>query len=505
MQKCAFAGNSVRRQTVLTVLILGALLGALAPRPVLAATPRPAHGASLARPSRQFWVARSTGWQHLWLEQVAEGAHVRLYAAKAWSLSAGEADDLVSTFEARILPTDVRLFGSVPGLTPVDIALVPLDNTTLGYFDQNDVDPVATGGDQAHSNHANVLFARLPSAMPDRNKLADTEEVIAHELQHLIEYRARIVQRHLRPQDDWLNEGLSFYAQIANGFWTPRDALKLGAACGDPFWPVTSLNRSLSFLRHDARIAYGRAGLFMTYLVGRFGPRMARNLVLSPYAGMAAVDNRVHSIDPGLSAPSVYADWGVAQYLRQPGIYGYGPYARNLRSAPRLALPAVTAYPFDSQAAGAAPFTLRPWGQAFYQFVTRGGQNTQIRVDAPPGTARIAAVMEDTSHVSHPLVRWLSFRRDGSALLKLNSLADLYNRVTLVVSAFPGLNGTGAVSRIRLRAALINVSDNDRPTGSAAPAGGNPDLTLGKVLQLDQPVSVLAVNPEATRISAGDA
>jgi hypothetical protein len=399
---------------------------------------------------------------HMRLEEVAGSAHLHLYAPSSTQLATWQARQLVTAFEMRIFPTDTRLFGYPPRMAPVDVALVPLDTMTLGYFDQNDVDPSGPGGDSVHSNRANVLFARLPNAMPDRNKLADTEEVLAHELQHLIEYRARVLQHHLAPEESWLNEGLSFYAQLASGYWTPRDVLKLDAACGTPTWPVTSLSQTGSFLSHSARIAYGRAGLFVVYLAGRFGPRIAHELIGSPATGMAAVDIAVRGLNPRESAQSVFADWGVAQYLHARGIYGYGVYARNLTATPSLTWPAVSAFPFDSHGLATPAFTLKPWGQAYYQLATRGGENLQVRVDAPAGTIRAAAIMEDTTHFAQPTVRWLQPGADGSMLFRLNRLGDLYDRVTLSVSYEPRtLADGGPPVRIRLRASLVNVSDHD--------------------------------------------
>jgi hypothetical protein len=472
----------------------------------IAATFQPARAASASRPSRLFWVARSSGWSHLRLEEVAQSTRVRVYAPPSAHLPAWQARELVAAFDSRIFPTDVRIFGFPPRLAPVDIALVPLDSMTLGYFDQNDVNAGAPGGDPAHSNRANVLFARLPSAMPDADKLADTEEVLAHELQHLIEYRVRVLDRRLAPEETWLNEGMSFLAQIVNGYWTPRDVLKVQAACGSPSWPVTTLNQSLSFLRHNARIAYGRAGLFVTYLAGRFGPGIARDIIDTPDTGLAAVDDQVHARDPRLDVGQVFADWGVTQYLHARGRYSYGPYSPRLRPVPALAVPVVSTFPFDSRPLTSSAFTLQPWGQAYYQFFTHGGRNLEIRVDAPPGAVRVAAVVEDSTRFSPPVVRWLSARSDGSLLFRLDALANIYDRVTLVVSAEPGISAPDTqLTRLRVRSYLVNMSDNDRAGRLAASALRDPNLALRQILQLRHPVAVLPVDPESPRIPVGDA
>src|SRR5205085_7122624 len=109
----------------------------------------------------------------------------------------------------------------------------------LGYFNEADVQPFTT--DALHSNGGNVLYIRLPSTMPDKNRAADVGEVAAHELQHLIDFRLRVIDHGLAREEDWLNEGLSFYAQLANRYFTPRDRLKIRAAAGNPGWQVTSM------------------------------------------------------------------------------------------------------------------------------------------------------------------------------------------------------------------------------------------------------------------------
>jgi hypothetical protein len=438
----------------------------------ISARPTPAHAAGTWH---WFWFQDSTGLRHVRCVRLAAGPDVRVYAAPTDRVNTSDARSLVSTFERHILPTDVQTFGWPRLLTPVSILFVRLDGTTLGYFDQNDISPSAPGGDPTHSNRSNVLYVRLPATMPDADRLLDTDEVVAHELQHLIEYRLRAVDHRQNTEPDWLNEGLSFYAQLANGYWTPRDALKLQAATTSPWWPVTSLRNDFNFLRHNARLAYGRAGLFVTYLAARFGAPFVHDLLASADTGMAAVDDAIEARDPHADAGSAFADWGVAQYLDRTGSYGYRSFSGELRRQPSLALPEVRSYPFDSAPASSEQLRLDPWGQAYVRFDARGNHTLRIEVDGQVAPFRIAAILQDSNGVVQSTVRWLKSRSSGSMNYSLAGFGGLYDRVTLALSDVPSpiTSSAGEATAIRLRARLVDVRDDDGVARPAPSAGHN--------------------------------
>lgn len=452
--------------------------------------------------SRPFWVARAVGWSHARYTLLAHGPHVNLYARLADHVPFALARSIVTTVERHILPEDRRLFGTPRGMFPVDIVLARLDAMTLGYFDPNDVNPSSSFGDPGHTNRANAVYVRLPATMPDRNKFQDTCEVIAHELQHLISYRLRVLERHVAAEEDWLNEGLSFYAQLANGYWTRRDLLKARAAAANPSWPVTSLYESVGFLRGNGRLAYGRAGAFVTYLATRFGPAFVRGLEISNLVGLQAVDSGIRARSPRLDLPSVFGDWGVADYLRWTGLYGYGALDGDMRLTPALAVPEVTIYPFDSQKLDARRFLLRPWGQEYFSFAGYTAGQLQIDVRGSIGRLRVAAILQDTDGHAPPRVHWLTFHHGGVARFCGPAFGSPYDRVTVAVSAVSAPAEALPPQPVTVSARLVDMGDHNGVTRPAAAARHHANLPVLHLRQFDQLLPVWKVNPESARIAA---
>lgn len=400
--------------------------------------------------TRWFWVNRASGWAYIRADVLAMGRYVTVYAPPG-SVSTSDGRLLSDVFDQHIYPTDVRLFGSPRGLRPVTVLLAPLDGITMGYFDDNDLVP-SRHGDPLHRNHGNVLYVRLPSSMPDRNKLADTAEVMAHELQHLIEFRLRVLDHHYSVEDDWLNEGLSFYAQLVNGYYTQRDVLKVQAAAAEPTWQVTGLKSNSRSLAHHARVAYGRAGLFVTYLAVRFGPSFIQALVRDRRTGLRAVDALLRAHHQ--TAAQVFADWGVASYLDQAGIYGYGPFSQLVRATPAFVRPPITSLPFDSTRSG-PPLLLAPWGHLYVRFVPSGSDPIRFRLGAPRGHIRAAVVLESSRGAVEPTVQWLEYDRRGQATVTARGFGRPYDVATAVIA---DVSPVGAADRIRLQADSVDVS-----------------------------------------------
>jgi hypothetical protein len=207
-----------------------------------------------AQTGRWLWYANDSGWHHAYVLRLATGPHVAVYAEQG-TVSLHDARMIADAFSWRIYPRDTSAFGDPSGLASVSIALLPLGGITLGYFNEDDVAANRPGADMSHSNRSNVLYVRTPSTMPDSTRLADVGEVVAHELQHLIDFRTRVVVHTWVPEDDWLNEGLSVYAQFANHYFTRRDALKVQAAAANPGWQLTALNSSNASVISHARAA----------------------------------------------------------------------------------------------------------------------------------------------------------------------------------------------------------------------------------------------------------
>jgi hypothetical protein len=333
----------------------------------------------------------------------------------------------------------------------VGIVLTPLDGSILGYFNEDDLLPALAG---AYSNHGNFLYVRPPKDMPDRDRMADVGEVAAHELQHLIDFRLRVIDRGYPREETWLNEGLSFYAQLANRFFTPRDRLKVLAAAQSPGWRVTSMVDSADSLLQHARTAYGRAGLFVTYLANRFGSGFIRDVLTDPHTGMTAINDALRARHQSLS--QAFADWGVASLLNRTGVYGYGPMSRLVRANPRLARPVITSLPYDSSS-GLSPLAMGAWSHLYLRICTRRDNTLSMRVEAPTSRVRVALVLAEYDQ-DLPQVIWLRPDARGHFTLSVPHFGVDLRGATIVAAD----TSNGATSdRIRVKASLVDMPDNN--------------------------------------------
>lgn len=418
---------------------------------------------------RWFWFQGPKGWTRAPLVLVAQGPDVRVFATDSHAASLRDANTLVASFERHILPNDLRLFGTPAHLGVVQILLVPLQPGILGYFDPTDLSPGSPAG---LFNRGNFLYIRPASAMPDRPASIEVQEVVAHELCHLIQYRLRVLDHRLVPQATWLNEGLAFYAQLGMRYWTRRDAIKLAAAAATPSWPVDDLHSNDNFLRRHARVAYGRAGLFVNYLAGRYGPAFVRDLVVTRPAGLAGVAAALRGFDSTHTLSDVFADWGVAQQLCGHGRYGFSGVPVGERSPPRSAVPNITAYPWASRDSAAA-LSLAPFGQAYLRFLTNRIIDLRLSVRGPPGQVRAAVVLQDSEHVLVSRVRWLNFDSRGGGSIRIDGYGGLYDRLTLAISRVAPPGAAGGVARpVRVRADLWR--DGGEATSDSVSETGHP-------------------------------
>lgn len=413
---------------------------------------------------RSFWVFVGSGWQRLGCDELGQGAHVTIFGCPGTSVASTQVAAMIDAFERHIFATNTRLFGLPRQLGQVNIVLVPLSGMTIGYFDENDLLFNGDSFDPKHSNHANILYVRPPDTMPDADKMAEENEAVAHELQHLFEFRIRALDHGYLPQDDWLNEGLSFYAQVANGYWTPRDEMKMDAAAATPGWRVTSLNEGSAFLRHHARTSYGRAGLFMTYLGAQYGSNFTRRIVANPRPGLPAIDEVLHSKPYHTSLAAAFASWGVAALLNRPGTYGYRGLVKG-RVTPTLAVSPVRSYPFDTQRSLPPGISLDPWAHGYLQFQTKEIGALQLTVKGAPHCFRVGAVLETPGSLPDTSIQWFTFDPRGTGRLTIQAFGERSQRLTLVMShvaPVPYGSDTGPVDRLRVQASLVHTPYHDR-------------------------------------------
>jgi hypothetical protein len=421
-------------------------------------TPAPAQ----AQIGRWLWYASQTGWHHVYAARLASGPHVSVFAEEG-TVSQHDARMVADAFSWRIYPTDTSIFGNPPGLGTVSIALLPLGGITLGYFNEDDIAPNRPGADASHSNRTNMLYVRTPSTMPDSTRLADVGEVVAHELQHLIDFRIRVVDHGWKPEDDWLNEGLSVYAQFANHYFTQRDALKVQAAAADPGWQLTALNSANASLIAHARAAYGRAGLFVSYLAARFGPSIARDLINTRQTGTVAVAQVLEQRHASL--PQVFADWGVASYVNQTGRYGYGALGPSIKPRPRLLAPPVSGEDVEYGYRRRVP--MAPWTQQYLTLNAGSPGTLLLHVRSAPSHVGVAAVLQRPGYPQNTIVRWLQPDFNGNLVARIRNFGQFYTSASVVFA--DACNGSASAA-LRLEVRLVNVSSDDRVSRPAPSA-----------------------------------
>lgn len=245
--------------------------------------------------------------------------HVYFWVEEGISADEKEIQNLVSTFENKIYPTNREFFGSEwsPGVDGDPHLYIlyanGLGRSLAGYFSSADeYSPLAHEFSNAHEMFLlNADNIQLGSEY--------TYGVLAHEFQHMIHwYRDR-------NEETWLNEGFSELASFLNGYdgggfdsaYVRNPDIQLND------WPTNP---------RQTPPHYGSAFLFLTYFLDRFGDQATKALVGEPENGMVSVDKVLADLgernpDNGapLSGDDVFLDWTVATYTNDKSV-GEGHY-----------------------------------------------------------------------------------------------------------------------------------------------------------------------------------
>ncbi len=150
------------------------------------------------------------------------------------------ANELLDRFDNQIAPLDHAFFGlprdeqgrDYDGNGVVILFLTPRVATEetglLGFFDSTDLQ---LASEVPNSNAADILYLNPPGGDISLDDLSGT---IGHEYQHIIYYYAKVINGGSTPDDVWLDEGMSTFAEDMLGYG--QDAFKNIAA----YLPVVS-------------------------------------------------------------------------------------------------------------------------------------------------------------------------------------------------------------------------------------------------------------------------
>jgi len=230
-----------------------------------------------------------------------------------------------------IIENDNYLFGAPPNVDgdgKVDLLLHDIEEgeggagNILGYVTSADLNPEPS---ENHGNAADILYVDIKEGL--HNGVPGLGWIIAHEYQHLIHFAYQDAQdwRILTPELSFVNEGLSEWASIINGYFDRRiNYLNKIEEHGTPL---------MDWDTETDLYDYERAGLFTTYIADRIGPEATGSIVRAvkqsefgeSYAVGADGYDVVLSAE-GTSLSEIIPKFHVANFVNDTSIdlqYGY--------------------------------------------------------------------------------------------------------------------------------------------------------------------------------------
>ena len=235
--------------------------------------------------------------------------HAYMYVEEGVNVLQQDIERSANEFETRIYPTVIEFFGQewVPGIDN-DPHLTILNARIPGaggYFSAYDEYPKAVN---IYSNEREMIYINIAAV---RVGSPGYYAVLAHELQHLVHWRAD------PSEEGWLNEGASELAVEICGF-------QPGFVKNFTSSPDTQLN-SWSDEPNENDAHYGAAYLFMKYLVEHYGGKSALPEMISQQGdGAQGVDDYLYHMGYKADFDAVFKDWIIANYLdNEEGSYSY--------------------------------------------------------------------------------------------------------------------------------------------------------------------------------------
>ena len=247
------------------------------------------------------------------------GPHSYIYAAvnpeRDVALNLSELQNLAEAFDETIYPETIALWAPDPKPSHHgDERIVIL--ITVGYTKTN----ALTGsyprrGDmpgELYPDPSRTGFLKFEMSLHNEVTTSYLLSGAAHELQHLI-------QHHFDgDEESWLNEGFSVLTSAYLDYFKWDQALILPAQNQ----PYAQLN-----LAPERMCGYGCGFLFATFILERLGLESLREFAQHPENGLAALDALLAEHDSGLDTETFFADFVLANYLRDSqladGRYGY--------------------------------------------------------------------------------------------------------------------------------------------------------------------------------------
>jgi hypothetical protein len=248
------------------------------------------------------------------------GQRIAIYvdnAAPAGGLNSADLDTLKNVFDTRIFPLDTAAFGQPTDVDTNGVVLVLMTGVVnslvtstvcansgfvAGFFLSADLDTSRIAsfnkGEIFYSivaDSAGTLSCKHTRAQVKR----DLGGTFTHELQHMINFGQHAILRPGTPEEGWLDEGLSKYAEeLAGRSYLPGTAMDSATFSQyvindvyDAYQYLSATGNSPLLIPIDqgTLAEIGASWLFVRYLVDQFGDTLPRKLVRTTLAGSSNV------------------------------------------------------------------------------------------------------------------------------------------------------------------------------------------------------------------------
>ena len=275
------------------------------------------------------------------------GTHIAIFvdnAAPQPGLTDSDLNNLRTVFDTRLYETDTLAFGGESDIDNNGMVIVlmtakvnalvtsaqcnsPTGGYVAGFFFGADLittPPFATG------NAGEIFYSIVPDpsgTLSCQHSVSAVTQLVpvtfVHEFQHMISFNQHFLVRGNFPEDLWLNEGLSHYAEENGGrTFLPDTATFCRYAFGDLYNSAQYFAAPQNYFLVDTAGIGGLANrgaywLFVRYLVDQVGATLGsadsvtRRLDGTELIGAANVSNATG----GTAFPTVLARWALANYV----------------------------------------------------------------------------------------------------------------------------------------------------------------------------------------------
>ena len=262
-------------------------------------------------------------------ELVYQSDNLNMWVEQGTRFKESDMVESAEVLENEIIPTNRAFFGDEPRpgidgdnrinfLHLKSLGGASAGSVIAGYFSAADRYPA---GANQFSNEREILYISLDTA-PFAS--VDYYQVIAHELEHLIQSETDT------NEVSWVDEGMAELAAYVNGY------VEVDSVNQFVDLPDVQLN-DWSQGTHEALPHYGASFLFSAYFLDRFGEAATRSVVSIAENGFQGYALALAEIGADLMTDELFGDWVVTNYLASIG-RSEAPWRYESVTVPDLAL-----------------------------------------------------------------------------------------------------------------------------------------------------------------------